>query len=169
MMIEQDDPVHRQRRQLVSKGFTPLQIRRQADKVPSIVDRLLDRVIDQRQCDFVTDVAAWLPLVMIGDALGFEEADHPTLLKWSDDLMRGLGQDDPDRVGAMMAALEGYTSYMAGVIPERRASPTDDLTSILVHAEVAGERFDDPTLVHETLLILIGGDETARHVITDGL
>jgi cytochrome P450 family 142 subfamily A polypeptide 1 len=169
MMIEQDDPVHRQRRQLVSNGFTPLQIRRQADKVRSIVDRLLDRVVGQRQCDFVTDVAAWLPLVMIGDALGFEEADHPTLLKWSDDLMRGLGQDDPDRVGAMMAAFEGYTSYMAGVIPRRRANPTDDLTSILVHAEVDGERFDDATLVHETLLILIGGDETTRHVITGGL
>jgi cytochrome P450 family 142 subfamily A polypeptide 1 len=106
---------------------------------------------------------------MIGDALGFEEADHPTLLKWSDDLMRGLGQDDPDRVGAMMAAFEGYTSYMAGVIPQRRANPTDDLTSILVHAEVDGERFDDATLVHETLLILIGGDETTRHVITGGL
>jgi cytochrome P450 family 142 subfamily A polypeptide 1 len=169
MMIEQDDPVHRQRRQLVSTGFTPLQIRRQEEKVRSIVDRLLDRVIDQRQCDFVTDVAAWLPLVMIGDALGFEEADHPTLLRWSDDLMRGLGQDDPERVGAMMAAFEGYTSYMAGVIPERRANPTDDLTSILVHAEVDGERFDDATLVHETLLILIGGDETTRHVITGGL
>lgn len=169
MMIEQDDPVHRQRRQLVSKGFTPLQIGRQEDKVRSIVDRLLDRVIDQRQCDFVTDVAAWLPLVMIGDALGFEEADHPTLLRWSDDLMRGLGQDDPERVGAMMAAFEGYTSYMAGVIPERRANPTGDLTSILVHAEVDGERFDDATLVHETLLILIGGDETTRHVITGGL
>jgi cytochrome P450 family 142 subfamily A polypeptide 1 len=169
MMIEQDDPVHRQRRQLVSKGFTPLQIRRQEGKVRSIVDRLLDRVIDQRQCDFVTDVAAWLPLVMIGDALGFEEADHPTLLRWSDDLMRGLGQDVPERVGAMMAAFEGYTSYMTGVIPERRANPTDDLTSILVHAEVDGERFDDATLVHETLLILIGGDETTRHVITGGL
>jgi cytochrome P450 family 142 subfamily A polypeptide 1 len=137
--------------------------------VRSIVDRLLGRVIDQRQCDFVTDVAAWLPLVMIGDALGFEEADHPTLLRWSDDLMRGLGQDDPERVGAMMAAFEGYTSYMTGVIPERRANPTDDLTSILVHAEVDGERFDDATLVHETLLILIGGDETTRHVITGGL
>jgi cytochrome P450 family 142 subfamily A polypeptide 1 len=169
MMIEQDDPVHRRRRQLVGKGFTPLQIRRQEDKVRSIVDRLLDRVVGQRQCDFVTDVAAWLPLVMIGDALGFEEADHPTLLKWSDDLMRGLGQDDPDRVGAMMAAFEGYTSYMAGVIPERRANPTDDLTSILVHAEVDGDRFDDATLVHETLLILIGGDETTRHVMTGGL
>jgi cholest-4-en-3-one 26-monooxygenase len=169
MMIEQDDPVHRQRRQLVNKGFTPLQIRRQEVKVRSIVDRLLDRVIDHGRCDFVSDVAAWLPLVMIGDALGFEAADHPTLLKWSDDLMRGLGQDDPDKLAAMMAAFEGYTAYMAGVIADRRARPAGDLTSILVHAEVDGERFDDATLVHETLLILIGGDETTRHVITGGL
>ena len=102
-------------------------------------------------------------------ALGFEEADHPTLLKWSDDLMRGLGQDDPDKLAAMMAAFEGYTTYMSGVIANRRASPADDLTSILVHAEVDGARFDDATLVHETLLILIGGDETTRHVITGGL
>jgi cholest-4-en-3-one 26-monooxygenase len=169
MMIEQDDPVHRKRRQLVSKGFTPLQIRRQEDKVRSIVDRLLDQVVARGQCDFVADVAAWLPLVMIGDALGFEEADHPTLLKWSDDLMRGLGQDDPDRLAAMMAAFDGYTAYMADVIADRRAHPADDLTSILVHAEVDGERFDDATLVLETLLILIGGDETTRHVITGGL
>jgi cholest-4-en-3-one 26-monooxygenase len=169
MMIEQDDPVHRKRRQLVSRGFTPLQIRRQEDKVRSIVDRLLDRVVARGQCDFVADVAAWLPLVMIGDALGFEEADHPTLLRWSDDLMRGLGQDEPDKLAAMLAAFDGYTGYMTEVIADRRAHPADDLTSILVHAEVDGESFDDATLVLETLLILIGGDETTRHVITGGL
>jgi cytochrome P450 family 142 subfamily A polypeptide 1 len=106
---------------------------------------------------------------MIGDALGFEEADHPTLLKWSDDLMRGLGQDDPEKLTSMMEAFEGYTHYMADVIADRRQAPRDDLTSILVHAEVDGDRFDDDTLVHETLLILIGGDETTRHVITGGL
>ena len=169
MMIEQDDPVHWHRRKLVNKGFTPQQVRAQEDKVRSIVDRLIDSVMTQRQCDFVTDVAAWLPLVMIGDALGFEAADHPTLLKWSDDLMRGLGQDDPEKLTSMMEAFEGYTRYMAGVIADRRQTPRDDLTSILVHAEVDGDRFDDDTLVHETLLILIGGDETTRHVITGGL
>ncbi|MEY2404832.1 MAG: cholest-4-en-3-one 26-monooxygenase, partial [Acidimicrobiaceae bacterium] len=104
MMIEQDDPVHWHRRKLVNKGFTPQQVRVQEDKVRTIVDRLLDNVMAQGQCDFVTDVAAWLPLVMIGDALGFEAADHPTLLKWSDDLMRGLGQDDPEKLTSMMAA-----------------------------------------------------------------
>lgn len=169
MMIEQDDPVHWRRRKLVNKGFTPQQVRAQEDKVRSIVDRLIDSVIDQGQCDFVTDVAAWLPLVMIGDALGFEATDHPTLLKWSDDLMRGLGQDDPEKLTSMMEAFEGYTRYMGGVIADRRQTPREDLTSLLVHAEVDGDRFDDDTLVHETLLILIGGDETTRHVITGGL
>ncbi|MEY2430409.1 MAG: cholest-4-en-3-one 26-monooxygenase [Acidimicrobiaceae bacterium] len=169
MMIEQDDPVHWRRRKLVNKGFTPQQVRAQESKVRAVVDQLIDQVIDQGQCDFVTDVAAWLPLVMIGDPLGFEAADHPTLLKWSDDLMKGLGQDDPEKITAMMAAFEGYSTYMAGVIADRRASPRDDLTSILVHAEVDGDRFDDETLVQETLLLLIGGDETTRHVITGGL
>jgi cytochrome P450 family 142 subfamily A polypeptide 1 len=169
MMIEQDDPIHRQRRSLVNKGFTPLQIRNQEDKVRSVVDRLIDAVIDQGSCDFVTDVAAWLPLIMIGDALGFAEADHPTLLEWSDDLMRGQGSADEAKVLAMIAAFEGYTGYMSGVIADRRTNPTDDLTSILCHAEVDGERFDDATLVHETLLLLIGGDETSRHVMTGGL
>jgi len=169
MMIEQDDPVHWQRRKLVNKGFTPQQVRAQEAKVRGIVDRLIDDVIDQGQCDFVTDVAAWLPLVMIGDALGFAAADHPTLLKWSDDLMRGLGSADPERVTSMLAAFEGYSSYMSDVIADRRGRPRDDLTSILVHAEVDGDRFDDDTLVSETLLILIGGDETTRHVITGGL
>jgi cytochrome P450 family 142 subfamily A polypeptide 1 len=83
--------------------------------------------------------------------------------------MRGLGQDDPDTLAAMMAAFDGYTAYMADVIADRREYPADDLTSILVHAEVDGESFDDATLVLETLLILIGGDETTRHVITGGL
>jgi len=169
MMIEQDDPVHWQRRKLVNKGFTPQQVRAQETKVRSVVDRLIDQVIDDGQCDFVTDVAAWLPLVMIGDALGFSEADHPTLLKWSDDLMRGLGSEDLEKLTAMTDAFVGYSQYMGDVIADRRATPRDDLTSLLVHAEVDGDRFDDDTLVSETLLILIGGDETTRHVITGGL
>jgi len=169
MMIEQDDPEHWKRRKLVNKGFTPQQVRAQEDKVRSVVNRLIDQVIEQGQCDFVTDIAAWLPLVMIGDALGFADVDHPDLLQWSDDLMRGLGSTDVDRLTAMGAAFEGYSTYISNVIADRRATPRDDLTSILVHAEVDGDRFDDATLIIDTLLILIGGDETTRHVITGGL
>ena len=61
--------------------------------------------------DFVRDFAAWLPLVIIGDALGVEPADHPTLLKWSDDLMRGQGSTDEHRINEMVAAFAGYTAF----------------------------------------------------------
>ena len=169
MMIDHDDPVHWQRRKLVNKGFTPQRVRDQQATVRSVVDRLIDAVIDRGSCDFVSDIAAWLPLVMIGDALGFPEADHPTLLKWSDDLIRGQGSQDPDRLNAMVEAFAGYSAYMGNVIADRRETPRDDLTGVLVNAEVDGDRLDDGALIHETLLILIGGDETTRHVITGGL
>jgi cytochrome P450 family 142 subfamily A polypeptide 1 len=79
MMIDMDDPAHFARRKLVNKGFTPQRVRDLQPKIEGIVDRLLDRVEGQPTCDLVWDVAAWLPLVVIGDSLGFEEEDHPTL------------------------------------------------------------------------------------------
>jgi cytochrome P450 family 142 subfamily A polypeptide 1 len=67
-----------------------------------------------------------------------------------------------------MAAAEGYTAYATRVIEARRRDPSEDLMGILVGAEVDGDRLDDQEIVMESLLILIGGDETTRHVITGG-
>jgi cytochrome P450 family 142 subfamily A polypeptide 1 len=169
MMIDMDDPEHLRRRQLVNKGFTPRRVRDQEDRIREVVDRLIDQVGPQGGCDFVQDIAAWLPLVMIGDALGVEEKDHPTLLQWSDDLMRGQGTTDEGLLEAMIGAFAGYTGYITEVMEDRKACPRDDLMSILCTAEVDGESFDDDEIIHESLLILIGGDETTRHVITGGL
>lgn len=66
-------------------------------------------------------------------------------------------------------AYTGYCDYATRVAEERRAHPTDDLMSILVHAEVEGMRLDADSVISESLLILIGGDETTRHVISGGL
>jgi cytochrome P450 family 142 subfamily A polypeptide 1 len=169
MMIDMDDPDHLRRRKLVNKGFTPQRVRDLRPRVREVVSGLIDAVCERGECDFVTDIAAWLPLVMIGDALGVAPADHPTLLRWSDDLMRGQGTADEKLVVAMMAAFEGYTLYINEVILDRTACPRDDLMSILCHAEVDGDRLDKDEIVHESLLILIGGDETTRHVISGGL
>jgi cytochrome P450 family 142 subfamily A polypeptide 1 len=169
MMIDMDDPAHLRRRKLVNKGFTPRRVRDQRDKVRAVVDGLVDAVAEQGRCDLVADIAAWLPLVMIGDALGVAREDHPTLLRWSDDLMRGQGQTDEALLAGMIGAFEGYSTYIADVIADRRACPRDDLMSVLCHAEVDGDRLDDDEILHESLLILIGGDETTRHVITGGV
>jgi cholest-4-en-3-one 26-monooxygenase len=168
MMIEMDDPAHARRRGLVNAGFTPKQVRALQPVIADIVDRLLDRVEGRQEFDLVTDVAAWLPLIVIGDAMGMDERDHPKLLEWSDDLMRGLGASDPTLLEKMTEAFAGWQTFIAEVIADRRAHPRDDVIGALVGAEVDGEQLDDLELVFETLLILIGGDETTRHVITGG-
>ena len=168
MMIDMDDPAHRQRRKLVSTGFTPRRVRDHEDSIRRTTDLLIDAVADRGTCDFVWDIAAWLPLIVIGDALGVAPPDREQLLRWSDDLLRGLGTDDPVLLERQMHASAGYAQYAARVIAARRATPGDDLMSVLVGAEVDGDRLDDDEIVMESLLILIGGDETTRHVITGG-
>lgn len=169
MMIDMDDPEHWQRRKLVNKGFTPRRVREQEDRVREVVDGLIDSVAERGECDFVWDLAAWLPLIMIGDALGVEEGDRADLMRWSDDMLRALvGLDDPEMLEVAANAFGGYMTYAEGVIADRRACPREDLMSVLVHAEVDGDRLDHDSLVHESLLVLIGGDETTRHVISGG-
>jgi len=90
-------------------------------------------------------------------------------LKWSDDLLGALSSTAADAdVQVTMDAFAAYSGYMMGMIEERRAEPTDDLVSVLVHAEVEGSRLEDHQIVTEVLLLLIGGDETTRHTLSGG-
>jgi len=169
MMIDLDDPEHMRRRKLVNKGFTPRQIRGSEPAVRAACDEIIDRVVERGECDFVSDVAAWLPMIMIGDALGVRPEDRARLLEWSDDLVRGLVGTEGDALDRATASYMEFRSFAEDAIARRRSEPTDDLMSVLVHAEVDGERLDDESIIHESLLILIGGDETTRHVITGGM
>lgn len=168
MMIDLDDPMHARRRAIVQHGFTPRQVRALRPVVERLTDHLLDRVEGRESFDLVTDVAAWLPLQVIGDFLGMAEEDHPDLLRWSDDLLRALGSNDPELIERQGAAFEAYSAFITEAISERRAEPGDDLVSTLVHAEIDGDHLDDAEILIDTLLILIGGDETTRHVISGG-
>ena len=67
-----------------------------------------------------------------------------------------------------MDAFAAYTEYMTGMIAARKEEPTDDLVSVLVHAEVEGSKLEDHEIVTEVLLLLIGGDETTRHTLSGG-
>jgi cholest-4-en-3-one 26-monooxygenase len=107
--------------------------------------------------------------VVIGDMLGVEPVDHARLLAWSEAMILGTGATTLARMQDAAQAFEEYVAYQRRVIADRRARPRDDLVSILVHAEIDGERLDDDELVMEALLILIGGDETTRHVLSGGM
>jgi cholest-4-en-3-one 26-monooxygenase len=170
MMIDFDAPEHVRRRRLVSEGFTPRRVRAMEDRLRLACDSILDRVCEQGSCDFVKDVAAPLPIIVIGDMLGVAPGDRDDLLRWSDDMLKGQGSPDPAAMERSADAFVGYTGYIHPVIAERRATgSTDDLVGVLCHAEIDGDSLDDDSLVHESLLILIGGDETTRHVISGGM
>ncbi|MET0316729.1 MAG: cytochrome P450 [Rhodococcus fascians] len=168
-MIDMDDPAHVLRRKLVNSGFTR---KRVMDKLPSIAtlcDTLIDAVCERGECDFVREIAAPLPMAVIGDMLGVLPEERGTLLKWSDDLVSGLSSHvDEMTIQAVMEAFAAYTAFTMDMIAKRRAEPTDDLFSVLVNAEVEGHRMADDEIVMETLLILIGGDETTRHTLSGG-
>jgi cytochrome P450 family 142 subfamily A polypeptide 1 len=171
MMISMDNPLHQRRRSLVSRGFTPRRVADHERTIRAICTGILDRVCARGSCDFVHDIAAPLPLLLIADLLGFPPDAYDDLLRWSDDMIRGTTANPGAEVQARaVEAALGFREYQLGVIADRRAKPPQpDLISTLCYAEVDGERLDDESLIMETLLILIGGDETTRHVISCGM
>jgi cytochrome P450 family 142 subfamily A polypeptide 1 len=159
MMIDFDAPEHVRRRRLVSEGFTPKRVRAMEDKLRLVCDAIIDTVCEKGSCDFV-----------IGDMLGVAPDDRDDLLRWSDDMLKGQGSPDPEAMTNAANAFVEYSAYIHPVFDDRRATGnSDDLVGVLCHAEIDGDSLDDDSLVHETLLILIGGDETTRHVISGGV
>jgi cholest-4-en-3-one 26-monooxygenase len=175
-MIDMDNPAHQKRRSLVSKGFTPRRIAEHEPRLIQLCDDIIDTICERGSADFVRDVAAQLPLIVIADMLGILPQDRRDVLRWSEDM---LSAEPPEGNRPMNAeelairratgAMGAYHEWASRVVTQRRAEPGDDLISILVNAEIDGERLTDEDIISETLLILIGGDETTRHVIAGGL
>lgn len=172
-MINLDEPLHKRRRSIVNRGFTPRRVKDQEEKLRALTVSLIDDVIEKGECDFVRDIARWIPMVAIGDMLGVEPEDRAQLLEWSD-WMLGGGEladlmDDEERREKQRTFSQGYFEYQAKVIADRRVNPRDDLVTLLTTGEVDGHRLNDEEILQESLLILIGGDETTRHVMSGGL
>ena len=170
-MINLDDPQHRRRRNLVNKGFTPRRVEDHEPRIREICRELIASVATRGECEFVREIAAPLPMIVIGDLLGVASEDHDMLLRWSDELIAATNGTASIEVMTRAARSAGeYAQYALRVIADRRSKPPqDDLMSVLVHAEIDGEKLSDEELVQESLLILVGGDETTRHVITGGM
>lgn len=170
MMIDQDGAEHKRRRNMVNRGFTPRRLTDSTERIRALCNSLIDAVQARGECDAVGDLAAWLPMHVIGDMLGFPESERATLLKWSDDMLRALvGSSDPAAMIPAADAYAGFREFAVAAIDDRRATPGDDLVSLLLAGGSDGEEINIEDVIHDALLILIGGDETTRHVISGGL
>lgn len=158
-MINLDPPEHTRRRRIVGNGFTP---RRVADHEPYLrrkVGELIDAVADRGECDLVADIATPLPMFMIGELMGLPEDDHQQLLHWSDLFATG----GPEIREQVEEAVRDWDAYIRAAAAERKGKGGTDLVSLIVDGG-----WSDVDMMFETMLVLVGGDETTRHVISGG-
>ncbi len=169
MLLNMDPPRHTKYRRLVSQGFTPRRIAQLERHVRDICRRIVDGIAAAGECDFVTTVAADLPLQVIAEMLGVPHADRHRVFDWSNRL---IGFDDPEyqtsAADGRLAAAEMW-AYANALARERREQPRDDLVSVLMHAEVDGERLTEMEFDAFFLLLAVAGNETTRNLISGGM
>ena len=129
---------------------------------------LLERYPDG-ECDFVEEIAAPLPLQIICEMMGIPAADEQQIFAWTNVI---LGVGDPEygsTLDDLMAAAMGMFAYAQALGEDRRAHPTDDLTSAMMNAEVEGEQLTPAEFGSFFILLVVAGNETTRNAITHGM
>ena len=169
MMLNMDPPKHTKLRALVNKGFTPRMVAHFEPRLRARANDIIDAVAGKGQCDFVSEVAAELPLQAIAELMGIPHADRHMVFNWTNRL---IGFDDAEFQAswddAKLAAAEMYL-YANQLAAERRERPGDDLVSVLMNAEVEGERLTELEFDLFFVLLAVAGNETTRNLISGGM
>ena len=173
-MISMDAPRHTRLRLIVNRSFTPRQVARIEEQVQAKAAAIIERVAGLGECDFVSEIAATLPLEIICDMMGIPPSQYHRVFELTN-IILGAGDAEytPDFMALMNAAVE--LSQMAQEIGrDRLAKPTDDLTSALMHAEVEGEDGVVHRLTAEEygsffILLVAAGNETTRNATSHGM
>jgi cytochrome P450 len=133
-----------------------------------VVDRLLEQ-FPERECDFVHEVAAPLPLQIICEMMGIPSSDEEQIFNWTNTI---LGVGDPEFTSSfddLIGAGMGLFQYAQALGEARLANPTDDLTSVMMHGDVDGERMTAQEFGSFFILLVVAGNETTRNAISHGM
>ena len=171
MFIAMDPPRHDRLKALFQRGFTPRRIAEHEDAIRQITIDVLDGLAGRETCDLVEDVAQPVVARVIGSFMGLPREDDAL---WASLMNNVLGAGDPDRTP------EGVQVVMERDVPEifercraliadRRANPTDDLTSVLVHAEIDGEGLEEHEIVMGFFLLMAAGNDSTKATFCSGM
>ena len=173
MMVSMDPPVHTRYRRLVNKGFTPRMVGELEASIHRVADDIIDRVCARGRADFVLDIAAELPLIVLAELLGVPSEDRVKMFDWSN---RMVGREDAEyQVGhehaeeaAALAAAELF-SYAAELYEAKRSHPGEDLMSVLTQVELDGEQLSEIELDLFFMLLSVAGNETTRNLMSGAM
>jgi cytochrome P450 len=171
MFIGMDPPKHDRVKALFQAGFTPKRIAAHEDTIREIATRVLDGIAERETCDLVSDVAQPVVARVIGSFMGISEEDDAA---WARLMNATLGASDPDLnpdgiEGAVAKEVPEIFARCGRMIAERREHPTDDLTSVLVHAEIEGERLEEHEIVMGFFLLVAAGNDSTKATYSSGM
>ena len=169
LMLNMDPPLHNKFRRLVNQGFTPRMTAKLEPHVREICVDLVDKIAGRGSCNFVAEIAAELPLLVIAELLGVPTADRHKIFEWSNQL---VGFDDPEFRTSLddgKAAAAQMWAYANQLAMERREKPLDDLVSLLMEAQVDGDRLTEAEFDSFFLLLAVAGNETTRNLVSGGM
>jgi len=169
MMLNMDPTQHTRYRRLVNHGFTPRMVRDLEQRIVGYADGILDAVCERGTADFVEEISAELPLLVIAELLGVPQEDRRMVFDWSN---RMIGSEDPEYQipgadpGESAMAVFSYAEQLAA---ERQLAPGQDLVSVLLSGEVEGEKLDQLELDLFFLLLVVAGNETTRNLMSGAM
>ena len=173
MFIGMDPPKHDTIKALFQAGFTPKRIAAHEDEIREIVVRVLDRLEGRETCDLVTEVAQPAVSRVIGSFMGIPEEDDET---WAQLMNATLGASDPEFTqspdeieGFLEVAIAEIFERCNKMIDERRETPTDDLTSVLIHSEVEGQKLEQHEIVMGFFLLVAAGNDSTKATYSSGM
>jgi cytochrome P450 len=169
--VRMDPPRHEKLRRIVSKAFTPRVVAELEPRISAITEELLDAVAGSPEFDVVAALAYPLPVTVIAELIGVPIADREQFRRWADSLLGGPVPDTfmPDEATLQQrgAEMREMIDYLLAHIRARRGTPTNDLTSTLIAAEVDGEHLDDEEIVGFLGVLLIAGHITTTTLVTN--
>ncbi len=171
MFIGMDPPKHDRLKQLFQAGFTPRRIAAHEDAIREIVVGVLDRFEPGQDCDLVSQVAQPVVSRVIGSFMGIPPEDDEV---WARLMNETLGAGDPDLSpdgveGVIARDVPEIFERCGALIAERRENPTDDLTSVLVHAEIDGQSLEEHEIVMGFFLLVAAGNDSTKATYCSGM
>ncbi len=170
-MLFLDPPAHGRVRRLAASAFTPRRVETLRGQIQHLVNWLLDRVQDQGSMEVIADLAYPLPAMVNAKMLGVPVSDWKQLTAWSAAFAQVLGnfQYSPEHIKRVLRSLEEMSAYFRAAIRACRERPQEGLVSALVNAEVDGDRLTEEEVVANSILTMVGGQETTTNLIGNGL
>ncbi|WP_373488585.1 cytochrome P450 [Blastomonas sp.] len=170
-LLTADPPVHTRFRKLVNLAFSAPRVNKLETHIREIASDLIDEMLARDEIDFVRDFAIPLPIRMISEQLGLTSEDTSTIKRWTDAFVDRLGGMVPkERELQCAREVVEFQHAIKAQMDARRASPTDDLLSDLVHAQVEGERpLNDGELLSIVQQLLVAGNETTTASLAEGI